>query len=153
MWFLTHFYFARSQSKLLEKGLSWVFIYFLLNYHSVERFTYKMFFHSSLILVTSKYSKQFASEKKCLPLVSLQVPKPFSGPIRLHSSNPNLSTLDFGEEKNYSDGSETSSEFSKMQEDLCHIAHKGKWVFFLPDVFDENVICISGYGMSLERGS
>ncbi|XP_006750362.1 oxysterol-binding protein-related protein 3, partial [Leptonychotes weddellii] len=56
---------------------------------------------------------------------TLQVPKPFSGPIRLHSSNPNLSTLDFGEEKNYSDGSETSSEFSKMQEDLCHIAHKG----------------------------
>uniref|UniRef100_A0A8C3VMS7 Oxysterol-binding protein n=1 Tax=Catagonus wagneri TaxID=51154 RepID=A0A8C3VMS7_9CETA len=59
------------------------------------------------------------------PAISaIQVPKPFSGPIRLHSSNPNLSTLDFGEEKNYSDGSETSSEFSKMQEDLCHIAHK-----------------------------
>uniref|UniRef100_A0A8D1RBX2 Oxysterol-binding protein n=1 Tax=Sus scrofa TaxID=9823 RepID=A0A8D1RBX2_PIG len=55
---------------------------------------------------------------------TLQVPKPFPGPVRLHSSNPNLSTLDFGEEKNYSDGSETSSEFSKMQEDLCHIAHK-----------------------------
>ncbi|XP_039718502.1 oxysterol-binding protein-related protein 3 isoform X2 [Pteropus medius] len=55
---------------------------------------------------------------------AIQVPKPFSGPQRLHSSNPNLSTLDFGEEKNYSDGSETSSEFSKMQEDLCHIAHK-----------------------------
>ncbi|KAB0404393.1 hypothetical protein E2I00_010117 [Balaenoptera physalus] len=54
----------------------------------------------------------------------IQVPKPFSGPVRLHSSNPNLSTLDFGEEKNYSNGSETSSEFSKMQEDLCHIAHK-----------------------------
>ncbi|EPY87727.1 hypothetical protein CB1_000224003 [Camelus ferus] len=54
----------------------------------------------------------------------LKVPKPFSGPIRLHSSNPNLSTLDFGEEKNYSDGCETSAEFSKMQEDLCHIAHK-----------------------------
>uniref|UniRef100_A0A8D1T1M3 Oxysterol-binding protein n=1 Tax=Sus scrofa TaxID=9823 RepID=A0A8D1T1M3_PIG len=55
---------------------------------------------------------------------AIQVPKPFPGPVRLHSSNPNLSTLDFGEEKNYSDGSETSSEFSKMQEDLCHIAHK-----------------------------
>ncbi|KAM8771313.1 oxysterol-binding protein-related protein 3 isoform 4-T4 [Rhynchonycteris naso] len=55
---------------------------------------------------------------------AIQVPKPFSGPQRLHSSNPNLSTLDFGEEKNYSDASETSSEFSKMQEDLCHIAHK-----------------------------
>ncbi|XP_074051606.1 oxysterol-binding protein-related protein 3 isoform X5 [Macrotis lagotis] len=54
----------------------------------------------------------------------LQVPKPYSGPVRLHASNPNLSTLDFGEDKNYSDGSETSSEFSKMQEDLCHIAHK-----------------------------
>lgn len=56
----------------------------------------------------------------------LQVPKPFSGPVRPHASNPNLSRLDFGEEKNYSDGSETSSEFPKMQEDLCHIAHKGK---------------------------
>ncbi|GAB1290814.1 Oxysterol-binding protein [Apodemus speciosus] len=55
---------------------------------------------------------------------TLQVPKPFSGPVRLHSSNPNLSTLDFGEEKSYSDGSEASSEFSKMQEDLCHVAHK-----------------------------
>ncbi|XP_068944799.1 oxysterol-binding protein-related protein 3 isoform X3 [Petaurus breviceps papuanus] len=55
---------------------------------------------------------------------ALQVPKPYSGPVRLHASNPNLSTLDFGEDKNYSDGSETSSEFSKMQEDLCHIAHK-----------------------------
>ncbi|KAM4874895.1 oxysterol-binding protein-related protein 3 isoform 6-T6 [Thomomys bottae] len=55
---------------------------------------------------------------------AIQVPKPFSGPVRLHSSNPNLSTLDFGEEKNYSDGSETSSEFSKMQEDLCLVAHK-----------------------------
>ncbi|XP_020848896.1 oxysterol-binding protein-related protein 3 isoform X2 [Phascolarctos cinereus] len=54
----------------------------------------------------------------------LQVPKPYLGPVRLHASNPNLSTLDFGEDKNYSDGSETSSEFSKMQEDLCHIAHK-----------------------------
>ncbi|XP_075811269.1 oxysterol-binding protein-related protein 3 isoform X4 [Microtus pennsylvanicus] len=55
---------------------------------------------------------------------AIQVPKPFSGPVRLHSSNPNLSTLDLGEEKSYSDGSEASSEFSKMQEDLCHIAHK-----------------------------
>ncbi|XP_005087236.1 oxysterol-binding protein-related protein 3 isoform X1 [Mesocricetus auratus] len=55
---------------------------------------------------------------------TLQVPKPFSGPVRLHSSNPNLSTLDLGEEKCYSDGSEASSEFSKMQEDLCHVAHK-----------------------------
>ncbi|XP_072507059.1 oxysterol-binding protein-related protein 3 isoform X5 [Notamacropus eugenii] len=54
----------------------------------------------------------------------LQVPKPYSGPVRLHASNPNLSTLDFGEDKNCSDGSETSSEFSRMQEDLCHIAHK-----------------------------
>ena len=46
--------------------------------------------------------------------------------MRLHASNPNLSTIDFVEEKNYSDGSETSSEFTKMQEDLVHIAHKGK---------------------------
>uniref|UniRef100_A0A8C8SC84 Oxysterol-binding protein n=1 Tax=Pelusios castaneus TaxID=367368 RepID=A0A8C8SC84_9SAUR len=53
----------------------------------------------------------------------LQVPTVFSAPMRLHASNPNLSTIDFGEEKNYSDGSETP-EFSKMQEDLCHLAHK-----------------------------
>ncbi|XP_077793143.1 oxysterol-binding protein-related protein 3 isoform X2 [Podarcis muralis] len=54
----------------------------------------------------------------------LQVPTVLSAPLRLHASNPNLSTLDFGEEKIYSNGSETTSEFSKMQEDLCHIAHK-----------------------------
>nr|XP_010307496.1 PREDICTED: oxysterol-binding protein-related protein 3 isoform X4 [Balearica regulorum gibbericeps] len=55
---------------------------------------------------------------------AMQVPSVFSAPMRLHASNPNLSTIDFVEEKNYSDGSETSSEFTKMQEDLCHIAHK-----------------------------
>uniref|UniRef100_A0A8C3BWS3 Oxysterol binding protein like 3 n=1 Tax=Cairina moschata TaxID=8855 RepID=A0A8C3BWS3_CAIMO len=55
---------------------------------------------------------------------TLQVPSVFSAPMRLHASNPNLSTIDFVEEKNYSDGSETSSEFTKMQEDLFHIAHK-----------------------------
>ncbi|KAJ7322421.1 hypothetical protein JRQ81_018708 [Phrynocephalus forsythii] len=54
----------------------------------------------------------------------LQVPTVLSAPLRLHASNPNLSTLDFGEEKIYSNGSETTAEFSKMQEDLCHLAHK-----------------------------
>nr|XP_056713182.1 oxysterol-binding protein-related protein 3 isoform X5 [Euleptes europaea] len=54
----------------------------------------------------------------------LQVPAVLSAPVRLHASNPNLSTIDFVEEKGYSNGSETSSEFSKMQEELCHIAHK-----------------------------
>ncbi|XP_009977964.1 PREDICTED: oxysterol-binding protein-related protein 3 isoform X4 [Tauraco erythrolophus] len=55
---------------------------------------------------------------------AMQVPSVFSAPMRLHASNPNLSTIDFVEDKNYSDGSETSSEFTKMQEDLFHIAHK-----------------------------
>ncbi|XP_010071474.1 PREDICTED: oxysterol-binding protein-related protein 3 isoform X4 [Pterocles gutturalis] len=55
---------------------------------------------------------------------AMQVPSVFSAPMRLHASNPNLSTIDFVEEKNYSDGSETSSDFTKMQEDLFHIAHK-----------------------------
>ncbi|XP_061441742.1 oxysterol-binding protein-related protein 3 isoform X2 [Rhineura floridana] len=58
------------------------------------------------------------------PKGMLQVPTVLSAPLRLHASNPNLSSLDFGEEKIYSNGSETTSEFSKMQEDLCHIAHK-----------------------------
>lgn len=57
------------------------------------------------------------------------MPSVFSAPLRLHASNPNLSTIDFVEEKNYSDGLETSAEFSKMQEDLCHVAHKGNWDF------------------------
>ncbi|XP_010005877.1 PREDICTED: oxysterol-binding protein-related protein 3 isoform X4 [Chaetura pelagica] len=55
---------------------------------------------------------------------AMQVPSVFSAPMRLHASNPNLSTIDFVEEKNYSDGSETTSEFTKLQEDLLHIAHK-----------------------------
>ncbi|XP_073437496.1 oxysterol-binding protein-related protein 3 isoform X2 [Dendrobates tinctorius] len=54
---------------------------------------------------------------------SLQVPPTIAGNIRLHASNPNLSTIDYAEEKQYSSGSD-SSEFSKMQDDLCHIAHK-----------------------------
>lgn len=54
---------------------------------------------------------------------SLQVPPTFAGNVRLHASNPNLSTIDYAEEKQYSSGSD-SSEFSKMQDDLCHIAHK-----------------------------
>ncbi|KAM4688494.1 oxysterol-binding protein-related protein 3 isoform 1-T1 [Discoglossus pictus] len=55
---------------------------------------------------------------------SLQVPQAFSGPMRLHASNPNLSTIDFTEGKQYSSGSSESSEFTKMQDELCHIAHK-----------------------------
>ncbi|XP_053322348.1 oxysterol-binding protein-related protein 3 isoform X2 [Spea bombifrons] len=54
---------------------------------------------------------------------SLQVPPTMSGNMRLHASNPNLSTIDYVEEKQYSTSSE-SSEFTKMQDDLCHIAHK-----------------------------
>ncbi|XP_069814875.1 oxysterol-binding protein-related protein 3 isoform X2 [Dendropsophus ebraccatus] len=54
---------------------------------------------------------------------SLQVPPTFAGNVRLHASNPNLSTIDYTEEKQYSSGSD-SSEFSKLQDDLCHIAHK-----------------------------
>ncbi|CAI9623803.1 unnamed protein product [Staurois parvus] len=54
---------------------------------------------------------------------SLQVPTTISGNVRLHASNPNLSTIDYTEEKQYSNGSDNSN-FSKMQDDLCHIAHK-----------------------------
>nr|DBA25011.1 TPA: hypothetical protein GDO54_012584 [Pyxicephalus adspersus] len=54
---------------------------------------------------------------------SLQVPPTFSGNVRLHASNPNLSTIDYTEEKQYSNGPDNSN-FSKMQDDLCHIAHK-----------------------------
>ncbi|XP_058038090.1 oxysterol-binding protein-related protein 3 isoform X4 [Ahaetulla prasina] len=59
------------------------------------------------------------------PAINIQqVPAVISAPLRLHASNPNLSTLDYGDEKMYSNGSEVTSEFSKLQEDLCHIAHK-----------------------------
>uniref|UniRef100_A0ABM5GP18 Oxysterol-binding protein n=1 Tax=Pogona vitticeps TaxID=103695 RepID=A0ABM5GP18_9SAUR len=65
-------------------------------------------------------SRALGKEAKAM----LQVPTVLSAPLRLHASNPNLSTLDFGEEKIYSNDSETTAEFSKMQEDLCHLAHK-----------------------------
>ncbi|XP_053570127.1 oxysterol-binding protein-related protein 3 isoform X1 [Bombina bombina] len=54
---------------------------------------------------------------------SLQVPPAFPGSIRLHASNPNLSTMDYAEEKQYSSGSD-NSKFTKMQDDLCHMANK-----------------------------
>ncbi|KAM8967278.1 oxysterol-binding protein-related protein 3 isoform 2-T2 [Pelodytes ibericus] len=54
---------------------------------------------------------------------SLQVPQSLTANVRLHASNPNLSTIDYIEEKQYSSGSE-NSEFTKMQDDLCHMAHK-----------------------------
>ncbi|XP_040208818.1 oxysterol-binding protein-related protein 3 isoform X1 [Rana temporaria] len=54
---------------------------------------------------------------------SLQVPTTISANVRLHASNPNLSTIDYTEEKQYSNGSDNSN-FSKMQDDLCHVAHK-----------------------------
>ncbi|XP_043922794.1 oxysterol-binding protein-related protein 3 isoform X2 [Protopterus annectens] len=55
---------------------------------------------------------------------TLQVPCISAGPVRLHASNPNLSTVDSSDDKVYSYGSELSTDYSRMQEDLCHIAHK-----------------------------
>uniref|UniRef100_H3A5L1 Oxysterol-binding protein n=1 Tax=Latimeria chalumnae TaxID=7897 RepID=H3A5L1_LATCH len=55
---------------------------------------------------------------------TLQVPCVSSGLVRLHASNPNLSTVDHVEGKYYSDGSDASTDYSKLQEDLCHVAHK-----------------------------
>lgn len=55
---------------------------------------------------------------------TLQVPSSLAGQTRLHASNPNLSTIDYTEEKPYSDGPENNSDFSKMHEDLCRVAHK-----------------------------
>lgn len=55
---------------------------------------------------------------------TLQVPCISSGPVRLHASNPNLSTVDPSDDKGYSYGSELPTNYSQMQEDLCHIAHK-----------------------------
>ncbi|XP_069504300.1 oxysterol-binding protein-related protein 3 isoform X1 [Ambystoma mexicanum] len=54
---------------------------------------------------------------------ALQVPS-LAGQTRLHASNPNLSTLDYAEEKPYSEGPDSSLDISKMQEDLCRVAHK-----------------------------
>ncbi|KAG8442995.1 hypothetical protein GDO86_011713 [Hymenochirus boettgeri] len=54
---------------------------------------------------------------------TLQVPSALCGAIRLHASNPNLSTIDYIEEKQFSGGLE-NSEFTKMQDNLCHAANK-----------------------------
>uniref|UniRef100_A0AAY4A5A0 Oxysterol-binding protein n=1 Tax=Denticeps clupeoides TaxID=299321 RepID=A0AAY4A5A0_9TELE len=47
-----------------------------------------------------------------------------AGPIRLHASNPNLSSMDLTNEKNYSEAPDSPGDVAKLQEDFCHVANK-----------------------------
>uniref|UniRef100_A0AAR2KGM5 Oxysterol-binding protein n=1 Tax=Pygocentrus nattereri TaxID=42514 RepID=A0AAR2KGM5_PYGNA len=60
----------------------------------------------------------------CSCLFRLQVPSCISsGSIRLHASNPNLSSADLASEQSYSEPLDLPTDVSKLQEDFCRIAN------------------------------
>ncbi|KAJ8415902.1 hypothetical protein AAFF_G00404590 [Aldrovandia affinis] len=65
-------------------------------------------------------SKNYGKEAKA----TLQVPSCISsGSIRLHASNPNLSTVELGNDKNYPEVPDSPTDVSKLQEDFCRVAN------------------------------
>uniref|UniRef100_A0A4W3I0D5 Oxysterol-binding protein n=1 Tax=Callorhinchus milii TaxID=7868 RepID=A0A4W3I0D5_CALMI len=52
------------------------------------------------------------------------VPSISANSMRLHASNPNLSEMFLGETKHFSDVSDLPSNYSKLQEEFCHIAQE-----------------------------
>ncbi|XP_059801093.1 oxysterol-binding protein-related protein 3 isoform X1 [Hypanus sabinus] len=79
-------------------------------------------------------TKSFGKDAKS----TLQVPCISPSPMRLHASNPNLSEVFPVETKNFSDGSDWPSDYSKLQEDFCHIAQEVHSV--LKSVYNSMVI-------------
>ncbi|XP_067858063.1 oxysterol-binding protein-related protein 3 isoform X1 [Heptranchias perlo] len=65
-------------------------------------------------------TKSFGKDAKS----TLQVPCISASPMRLHASNPNLSEVFHAETKRFSDGSDIPPDYSKLQEDFCHIAQE-----------------------------
>ncbi|XP_078096356.1 oxysterol-binding protein-related protein 3 isoform X2 [Mustelus asterias] len=65
-------------------------------------------------------TKSFGKDAKS----TLQVPSISASPMRLHASNPNLSEVFTADTKPFSDGSDLPSDYSKLQEDFCHIAQE-----------------------------
>uniref|UniRef100_A0A4W3HCU8 Oxysterol-binding protein n=1 Tax=Callorhinchus milii TaxID=7868 RepID=A0A4W3HCU8_CALMI len=65
-------------------------------------------------------SKSFGKDAK----TTLQVPSISANSMRLHASNPNLSEMFLGETKHFSDVSDLPSNYSKLQEEFCHIAQE-----------------------------
>ncbi|KAG7469685.1 hypothetical protein MATL_G00131410 [Megalops atlanticus] len=66
-------------------------------------------------------SKNYGKDTK----TTLQVPSCISsGSIRLHASNPNLSTAELGNDKNYPEVPDSPTDVSKLQEDFCRVANE-----------------------------
>ncbi|XP_066538602.1 oxysterol-binding protein-related protein 3 isoform X2 [Hoplias malabaricus] len=64
-------------------------------------------------------SKNYSKDNK----TTLQVPSCISsGSIRLHASNPNLSSADMANEKSYPEPLDLPIDVSKLQEDFCRVA-------------------------------
>ncbi|XP_018596228.1 oxysterol-binding protein-related protein 3 isoform X1 [Scleropages formosus] len=64
-------------------------------------------------------SKNYGKETK----TTLQVPSCISsGSVRLHASNPNLSTVELGNDKAYPEPLDSPSDVSKLQGDFCRVA-------------------------------
>ncbi|KAM9488668.1 oxysterol-binding protein-related protein 3 isoform 1-T2 [Clarias gariepinus] len=65
-------------------------------------------------------SKHYSKDNK----TTLQVPSCISsGSVRLHASNPNLSSADLVIEKNYPEPLDLPLDVSKLQEDFCRVAN------------------------------
>ncbi|KAI5618254.1 oxysterol-binding protein-related protein 3 isoform X1, partial [Silurus asotus] len=65
-------------------------------------------------------SKHYGKDNK----IMLQVPSCISsGSVRLHASNPNLSSPDLAIEKNYPEPLDIPIDVSKLQEDFCRVAN------------------------------
>uniref|UniRef100_A0AAY4A7J9 Oxysterol-binding protein n=1 Tax=Denticeps clupeoides TaxID=299321 RepID=A0AAY4A7J9_9TELE len=72
-----------------------------------------------------RHTKKWLSKNYKDTKSTLQVPSCISaGPIRLHASNPNLSSMDLTNEKNYSEAPDSPGDVAKLQEDFCHVANK-----------------------------
>ncbi|KAL7887541.1 hypothetical protein AOLI_G00052620 [Acnodon oligacanthus] len=65
-------------------------------------------------------SKNYSKDNK----TTLQVPSCISsGSIRLHASNPNLSSADLASEQSYSEPLDLPTDVSKLQEEFCRVAN------------------------------
>lgn len=67
-----------------------------------------------------------------VPPVLLQVPGCMSsGSIRLHASNPNLSTAALGNDKADTESLDSAFDVAKLQEDFCRIATNCEYVIWI----------------------
>uniref|UniRef100_A0A8C1W3W1 Oxysterol-binding protein n=2 Tax=Cyprinus carpio TaxID=7962 RepID=A0A8C1W3W1_CYPCA len=84
----------------------------------------KTLFHPHYPLTSSPTIPDSQSIRKVMPWDMKRVPSCISaGSIRLHASNPNLSSVDLTNEKTYHETLDSPIDVSKLQEDFCRVAN------------------------------